>query len=41
MTKTAVVALGGNAFTLPAQAAQMATAIDEVMDAGWRARRGR
>jgi carbamate kinase len=46
MTKTAVVALGGNALTLPGQAgrceemlaraAEMATAINEVMDAGWR-----
>jgi carbamate kinase len=46
MTKTAVVALGGNALTLPGQAgrceemlaraAEMATAICEVMDAGWR-----
>jgi carbamate kinase len=46
MTKTAVVALGGNALTLPGQAgrceemlaraAEMATAISEVMDAGWR-----
>jgi carbamate kinase len=46
MTKTAVVALGGNALTLPgeagrceemlARAAEMATAINEVMDAGWR-----
>jgi carbamate kinase len=46
MTKTAVVALGGNALTLPGQAgrceemlaraAEMAIAISEVMDAGWR-----
>jgi carbamate kinase len=46
MTKTAVVALGGNALTLPGQAgrceemlanaAEMAAAISEVMDAGWR-----
>jgi len=46
MTKTAVVALGGNALTLPGQASrceemlanatEMATAIHEVMDAGWR-----
>ncbi len=46
MTKTAVVALGGNALTLPGQAgrceemlamaAEMAAAINEVMDAGWR-----
>jgi carbamate kinase len=46
MTKTAVVALGGNALTLPGQAgrceemlanaAEMATAINEVMDLGWR-----
>jgi carbamate kinase len=46
MTKTAVVALGGNALTLPGQAgrceemlaraAEMAGAICEVMDAGWR-----
>jgi carbamate kinase len=46
MTKTAVVALGGNALTLPGQAgrcdemlaraAEMAAAIGEVMDAGWR-----
>jgi len=46
MTKTAVVALGGNALTLPGQAgrceemlanaAEMAIAINEVMDAGWR-----
>jgi carbamate kinase len=46
MTKTAVVALGGNALTLPGQAGrceemlaravEMATAITEVMDAGWR-----
>jgi carbamate kinase len=46
MTKTAVVALGGNALTLPGQAgrceemlaraAEMATAINEVMEAGWR-----
>ena len=46
MTKTAVVALGGNALTLPGQAgrceemlaraAERATAISEVMDAGWR-----
>jgi len=46
MTKTAVVALGGNALTLPGQAGrceemlanavEMAIAINEVMDAGWR-----
>ena len=46
MTKTAVVALGGNALTLPGQAgrceemlaraAEMAGAICGVMDAGWR-----
>ncbi len=46
MTKTAVVALGGNALTLPGQAgrceemlasaAEMAAAINEVMDLGWR-----
>jgi carbamate kinase len=46
MTKTAVVALGGNALTLPGQAgrceemlasaAEMAAAISEVMDLGWR-----
>jgi len=46
MTKTAVVALGGNALTLPGQAgrceemlanaAEMAAAISEIMDAGWR-----
>jgi carbamate kinase len=46
MTKTAVVALGGNALTLPGQAGrceemlaravEMATAITEVMNAGWR-----
>jgi carbamate kinase len=47
MTKTAVVALGGNALTLPGQAgtcdemqanaAAMAAAINEVIEAGWHA----
>jgi carbamate kinase len=46
MTKTAVVALGGNALTLPGQAgtfdemlasaAAMAASINEVIEAGWR-----
>jgi len=46
MTKTAVIALGGNAFTLPGMAgtcdellgnaAAMAACIDEVIGAGWR-----
>ncbi len=46
MTKTAVVALGGNALTLPGQAgtceemlgnaAVMAAAVNEVIEAGWR-----
>jgi carbamate kinase len=46
MTKTAVIALGGNAFTLPGMAgscdelmtsaAAMATCINEVIEAGWR-----
>src|SRR5579872_5739962 len=46
MTKTAVIALGGNVFTLPGQAgtcdelmssaAAMAACVDEVMAAGWR-----
>ena len=46
MTKTAVVALGGNALTLPGQAgtceemlgsaAAMAAAVNEVIEAGWR-----
>ena len=46
MTKTAVVALGGNALTLPGQAgtcaemlrnaAAMAASINEVMETGWR-----
>src|ERR1700683_2161395 len=46
MTKTAVIALGGNAFTLPgmagtcdellSSAAAMAACVDEVIDAGWR-----
>jgi carbamate kinase len=46
MTKTAVVALGGNALTLPGQAgtceemlasaAAMAAAINDVIEAGWR-----
>ncbi len=46
MTKTAVVALGGNALTLPGQAgtceemlaraADMAASINEIIEAGWR-----
>ncbi|MGH3158666.1 MAG: carbamate kinase [Streptosporangiaceae bacterium] len=46
MTKTAVIALGGNAFTLPGMAgtcgellstaAAMAACVDEVIEAGWR-----
>jgi carbamate kinase len=46
MTKTAVIALGGNAFTLPgmagtcdellSNAAVMAACVDEVIEAGWR-----
>ena len=46
MTKTAVVALGGNALTLPGQAgtsaelmanaASMAACVNEVIEAGWR-----
>jgi carbamate kinase len=46
MTKTAVIALGGNAFTLPGQsgafaqmlcqAKAMATAVNEVIEGGWR-----
>jgi carbamate kinase len=47
MTKTAVVALGGNALTLPGQAgtceemlasaADMAASINDIIEAGWRA----
>jgi len=46
MTKTAVVALGGNALVLPGQAgtceemqargAEMAASINDVIEAGWR-----
>src|SRR5580658_4184656 len=46
MTKTAVVALGGNALTLPGQAgtceemlaraADMAASVNDIIEAGWR-----